>query len=244
MRIGIVADYRFTEENYPYARYLLRENYLDLLGEEVLPIIIPHIHSKMDEYISLIDGVIIPGCDHDIHPKFYGEEILSEKVSTIMEMDKKVEFELLFTKKVMEKNMPFFGICNGMQILNVACKGTLIQDIPTFKPSDINHEQGHPKHVPSHDLIIDKQSKLYQIAALQANWRVNSTHHQSIGKVGEGLMVSAIAPDNIIEAIESPAHDFVIGVEWHPELIKTELDKRLYEAFLLAARTYHANKNS
>jgi len=105
--------------------------------------------------------------------------------------------------------------------------GTLIQHIPDVHDSDLNHEQPHPKNIPTHPIIIEKGTLLEELSPPSAV-AVNTTHHQAIDKIGDGLIVSARAPDGIIEAIEGTRNKFVIGVQWHSEYENSELDTNLF----------------
>jgi putative glutamine amidotransferase len=227
--IGITLDSAIDSEKNKYSVfpwYALRKNYADcVIKAGGIPIMLPYDPESVDEIIDMIDALIIPGGDEDIHPKFYDEEITSDKVKT---NEMRASFELKLMKQVLEKDMPFLGICNGMQILNVACGGSLIQHIPDYHSSDINHEQPSPKHVASHLINIKSGTKLASIANNNLETEVNSTHHQAVKSLGRDLIISAIAPDGIIEAIESKVHKYVIGVEWHPEYLNSELDFNLF----------------
>jgi putative glutamine amidotransferase len=106
-----------------------------------------------------------------------------------------------------------------------------------YTKSEINHEQPHPKNAPWHSIDITKDTKLYDFAARNEQVMVNSTHHQALGKVGEELIISAIASDGVIEAIEAPGYKFMIGVQWHPEYLTTDqLDINLFKALVEACK--------
>ncbi|GAB4162605.1 MAG: gamma-glutamyl-gamma-aminobutyrate hydrolase family protein [Rickettsiaceae bacterium] len=226
--IGITLDLAQDNEKYSYAKrpwYVLRKCYADCIKDAGgLVMMIPY-DDNVDEILDLIDGLVIPGGDEDINPKFYGQEIASNKVKT---NDKRASFELKLTKAAMERNMPILGICNGLQVINVVLGGTLIQDIPTYFSSDINHEQPDPKYVPSHPIHVEPNTFLDELAHAR-EVMVNTTHHQAIDQLGSGLVVSAKAPDGIIEAVESKNHRFLVGVQWHSEYLNSELDYKLFK---------------
>jgi putative glutamine amidotransferase len=121
--------------------------------------------------------------------------------------------------------------------LNVAFGGSLIQDIPSQVSSEISHRSPLPATRPFHDIRIAPGSLLRRIVRA-GSIRVNSSHHQSVKEVAAGLAVSAVAPDGVIEAIESRAHPFFLGVQWHPEFLydRYGVQRRLFEAFLKAAK--------
>lgn len=131
--------------------------------------------------------------------------------------------------------MPILGICGGEQLLNVCCGGTLIQDIKKFNNNALNHEQTNPRSQISHDVEINKKTKLYKIIN-QSVIQVNSAHHQAVNQLGKNLIVSGVASDGIIESIESTEHDWCIGVQWHPEFLITKADKLLLSNFIEFAK--------
>jgi len=232
--IGIVLDLAKDGEKYSYSCrpwYALRADYSNMVEKAGgLPVLLPYIEDIQSQ-INMIDGLLIPGCDEDINPKFYGQEIKSDKVKT---NDRRASHELSLVKEALRKDIPVFGICNGLQIINVFLGGTLIQHIPDSHKSDINHEQGHPKYVPTHDIIVDDNTILSELTETKIV-KVNTTHHQAIDKVGNGLIVSARAPDGIIEAIESKDYKFLVGVQWHPEYHNSVLDENLFKKFVKAS---------
>ena len=234
--IGITIDSANDSDNYRYSAfpwYALRRNYADcVIKAGGIPIMLPYNLESIDEITDYIDALIVPGGDEDINPRFYNEEITSSKVKT---NDLRAEFEIELVKRALEKNMPFLGICNGMQILNVVSGGTLIQHIPDHHESDINHEQPVPKDIPSHSIDISPGTRLARIAGDNLKARVNSTHHQGVKELGEGLVISAIAQDGIIEAVESNSHKYALGIQWHSEYLNSELDFNLFKSLIDAA---------
>ena len=226
--IGITLDLAQDSEKYSFAKrpwYALGQDYANCIEQAGgIPLMIPYI-DDIASIIDKIDGLIIPGGDEDINPRFYGQAITSNKVKL---NDKRAEFEMKLVQAAMEVDMPVFGICNGIQLINVILGGTLIQDIPTQAATDINHEQPEPKSAPSH-LIYIKDNTILAGFGDKKELMVNSTHHQSIDQLGSNLIISAIAPDGIIEAIESTNYKFVIGVQWHSEYLNTELDVQLFK---------------
>jgi putative glutamine amidotransferase len=138
-------------------------------------------------------------------------------------------------ESALNKNLPILGICNGMQLINVFFGGTLMQHIPDSVKTTINHEQPEPKSVPSHAVNLTPGTLCYDLCDGEPQIWVNSTHHQAVEKIGESLIVSGTAPDGIIEAIEAPNYNFVVGVEWHAEHLNTKLDKNLFARLITAA---------
>ena len=135
--------------------------------------------------------------------------------------------------------MPLLAICRGVQVLNVATGGTLVQDVPSQHPSDLNHSIEVPKNAPAHGIRVEPGSRL--ASALGGRPAadacvVNSRHHQAVDQVAPSFVVSASSPDGVVEAIERPASDFCIGVQWHPENFwATGEFAPLFEAFVKAA---------
>jgi putative glutamine amidotransferase len=221
--IGVTLD--FVEEGSFSARphYAIRESYFNMIRlAGGIPIGIPFQADLIDEYLSLIDGIIIPGGDFALDPDWYvsGD-------GPAYPPSKRLSFDVEIITKALAKNIPFLGICYGMQLMNVLFGGSLIQDLPANQP--IAHKQPMPKNMPWHDINIEAGSKLAQIAGTNLASKVNSTHHQAIDKIGQNLITCATAPDGIVEAIESINHKFAIGVEWHPEYQNTELDIAIFK---------------
>ena len=229
--IGITLDLATDSDKYSYSWrpwYALRRDYSNMVTKfGGIPLFLPCC-ADINELLDVVDGLIIPGCDEDINPKFYGQEITSDKIKI---NDERANFELNLTKEAIKRNMPVFGICNGLQVINVVLGGTLIQHIPDTHSSHINHEQPAPKHVPTHPIIIEKDTLLASLSD-SSIVDINTTHHQAIDKVADGLKISAKAPDGIIEAVESPDHRFLVGVQWHSEYQNTELDARLFKRLI------------
>ncbi|MGC0371789.1 MAG: hypothetical protein DGJ47_000489 [Rickettsiaceae bacterium] len=235
--IGITLDLTKDSEKYSYAPlpwYAVRADYSNAVEEFGGTAIMIPISDDIDSILDAIDGLIITGCDEDIDPKFYGQTIETNKIKT---NDKRAIFEMELARKAMERDMPFLGICNGMQIINVITGGTLIQHIPDTHPSEINHEQPRPKNVPTHGINIVDNTLLDKLSP-EKSTSVNSTHHQAVDKVGDGFVVSAIAPDGIIEAIEAPDYKFLVGVEWHSEYLNTDLDRNLFKELIKQSKKY------
>lgn len=187
--------------------------------------------------LSEVDGVLLTG-GGDVDPVFYGEE---RHPSTHDAEPGRDEFEIDLARRAMTGDVPLLAICRGAQVLNVAAGGTLVQDIPSQVSSDLAHTIQEPKNAVAHDVRITPGSRLEQAlgASVDASHtcRVNSRHHQSVGKVGAGLSTSAIAADGVIEAIERRDSTFCVGVQWHPENFwKTQEFAPLFAAFVEAAR--------
>lgn len=196
-----------------------------------LPLIIPLVKSSsaIDSYTALCDGFLFCG-GNDITPLLFGQEPREGIGRTDITLDL---FQIRLMKQILNTQKPVFAICRGMQILNVACGGTIYQDISLQPGETLNHMQNSSsRHEISHKITCVKGTLLHKITG--SYLFVNSYHHQTIGDPGEGLIVSATASDDTVEAVEMPSHPFVIGVQWHPEcMFRNSFEMRhLFAAFL------------
>ena len=234
--IGITLDW---EDSPTYSKmhpwYALRCNYASVISEHKgIPIILPYDFNAIDKYIKMIDGLMIPGGDYDLDPSVYGEEKASQ---TRAIRNNRSDFETLLIKKALAKNIPVLGICAGEQLLAAIHGGKLLQDIKTAHPEALQHEQKHLNiHMSktSHSVKITKNTLLHRIVQKE-EIEVNSSHHQAVKSVGPEMIISATAPDGIIEAIELPKYKFALGVEWHPEYLASLEDSLIIKFFLEAS---------
>jgi putative glutamine amidotransferase len=181
--------------------------------------------------LDLIDGLVLAG-GADIDPQSYGQEAHAETVGTVPERDR---FEIALVRAALERDMPVLGICRGMQLINVALGGTLIQHVP----ERFGHEE-HRRVVGSFDgSDHDVQPHDGTLAARvvgEARHVTKSHHHQAVDRLGAGLQTSALSViDGLPEAIELPGKRFVLGVQWHPEADPTS---PVVGALVQAARAY------
>jgi putative glutamine amidotransferase len=211
--------------------YALRENYCSaLVAAGGLPILLPHEVEAVDAYLALVAGVVVTGGAFDVDPALFGA---SERHGSVTTKDRRTQFELALARRAVERDMPVLGICGGQQLLNVALGGTLIQHIPDEVAGALAHEQPNPRTEPGHVVKIAAGTLLHRIAETD-ELPVNSAHHQAVKAVAPGLVVDAVAPDGVIEGIEAPARRFCLGVQWHPEYLLSEGDRRLFAAFVAA----------
>jgi putative glutamine amidotransferase len=188
------------------------------------------------DVVASVDGILLPG-GADVLPSAYGEATHEKFEAAETGRD---EFELELARLATEADVPLFAICRGIQVLNVACGGSLIQDISSQVSEAGNHNLTVPPHLPfelAHEVWVEKDSLLAQLLRERLidgdSCEVNSRHHQAINKVAPGLRVTATAPDGIVEAIEDPAAKFCLGVQWHPENFwRTGEFRALFEGFL------------
>lgn len=193
------------------------------------------------EYVSAImdelDGVLLPGSASDVDPLRYGREP-HRKLGSVHPL--KDETDLLVLEEIERRATPLLGICFGMQVLNVARGGTLIQDIEAEVPESIKHDQGAPRGRRSHRVKLSPESLLAKLAGAESA-HVNSHHHQAIETVGQNLRATAWTADGLMEAVEDIRGErWAHGVQWHPE-IDWQGDAfacAIFNAFVEAARLY------
>ena len=149
-------------------------------------------------------------------------------------------FEIPLTRAALARAIPLFAICRGVQVLNVAAGGTLVQDIPSVLASGLNHSVEVPKDAIAHRIDVRPGSRLAAVmvgAKADSSCAVNSRHHQSVSDVAASFVVSAVSPDGVIEAIEQPDAPFCLGVQWHPENFwRSGEFASLFEAFVDTAK--------
>lgn len=190
------------------------------------PVVLPPIVDGVDvmvEALQRFDGLILHG-GGDVDPRRYGEEPTAEALYGIIPDHDDVEFALLAAARAL--GMPVLAICRGMQVLNVACGGTLVQDI-----GDESHwHEMHP-------VELDRSSRVAVAIGTSRPDACHSVHHQSVKVIGDGLRVTGRADDGMIEAVELDAEAWVVGVQWHPEDTAAHdvEQQRLFDAFVAVA---------
>ena len=238
--IGVTPDFNAGDRKEWGGReptYFLRARYIRAIEElGGIPLVLPLLADRVTRrhILHTLDGLLLTGSGPDLPPSLYGErqrypfEIVSER---------RASFELDIVHLAKQADVPLLGICGGMQTMNVACGGSLFQDISSQISKPLQHRQRIPATNLSHTVTITSGSLLRRIVR-SMSMRVNSSHHQSVNAVAPSLIASALAPDGIVEAIESPAHRFFLGIQWHPEFLfdRHPFHRRLFEAFLRAAR--------
>lgn len=238
--IGITSDLDLgisTQSISPGRSYFfICRNYLTAV-EKVggMPLLLPVYMEKerVEKILDIISGLIISG-GGDLDPSFYNEE---PDIHLGPINPERNSYEVMITQLSLERDLPILGICGGMQTINVVCGGSLFQDIYSQIPNVISHRQRAPRWCAYHSVNIDSSSKLYQIFKAE-QIKVNSRHHQAVKTLGKNLKISATSQDNVIEAIESTVHKFVIGVQWHPEDMyeRDVFAKSLFQAFVKLCR--------
>ncbi len=232
--IGITAAHRAIEDGRLVYSMAYMPNIISIERAGGIPIVIPSglNNDTLRALYERVDGVLLPG-GGDVDPAYYNAE-RHPKTGNID--DKRDAAELVVARWTVEDDRPLFGICRGVQTMNIALGGTLIQDIPSLVETQIVHDT--PTDLPRdhlmHDVHIASSTRLADIIGEKVT--VNSHHHQSIEQPGQYLNVTAHAPDGVIEAIEMPHKRFVLGVQWHPEDLGDDaVTLRLFGAFIEAA---------
>ncbi len=216
--------------------YFLRARYIRAIEElGGVPLILPLVADRAARrrLLQNIDGLLLTGSGPDLDPTLYGER---KRFTFPVVAQRRSSFEMDLVRLAIRNHLPTLAICGGMQAMNVACGGTLYQDIPAQVSDVLQHRQTRPAIHVSHSVTISAGSLLNRIVK-RAHMMVNSSHHQSVKTVGRALIASATAPDGIVEAIEHPGHPFFLGLQWHPEfLFERHLSHRqLFQTFLRAA---------
>jgi len=198
----------------------------------VVPIVLPPLPpAHAARALDAVSGLVLTGGE-DVAPRRYGEAP-HRALGTVNEG--RDEWELALVAAARSRGLPMLAICRGIQVLNVALGGALLQDIPSQCPSALPHAPSNGRSARVHDVHVAPGTRLADALHVQ-RLAVNSSHHQAISRVAHGLRVSARAPDGIIEAAEWDADDWwAVGVQWHPEeLIDTreEWDRGLFAAFV------------
>jgi putative glutamine amidotransferase len=245
-RIGLTLDADEARR-----RYELGTSYVDaVLLAGGLPILLPHTReaaapqgaptaergfagSYLAAYLALLDGLVVTGGAFDVPPELYGEARRPECGATKPE---RTAFERDLLEAALAARLPVLGVCGGMQLLNVVRGGSLYQDL-VADAGLAGHEQPPPKDAPSHVANLVPGTQLAALVGAEP-LGVNSTHHQAVKVPGAGVLVSARAPDGVVEAIELPDLRFALGVQWHPEAVVRHEPRHaaIYRGLVAAAR--------
>jgi putative glutamine amidotransferase len=198
----------------------------------LIPLIVPPLSNDRAAAAILdsVSGLVLTGGE-DVDPARYGEE-RNEKVRFVNAARDATEAELVLEAKA--RGMPVLAICRGIQMLNVALGGTLVQDIASQCKTDIAHDEDGPRDSRSHEIVVEPGSLIAKAIGTERA-TVNSFHHQSVKRVADGMRVTARSPDGIIEGLESTDKDWwAMAVQWHPEEMTDSpepWDRGLFKAF-------------
>lgn len=222
-----------------FRRYCLSDTYVNAVrAAGGVPLILPSGETDLQAILDTVDGLIFSG-GSDFDPALYGDTEVHETTYGIdPERD---SYELALLKLANAQDKPFLGICRGIQAMNVALGGTLIQDVPTAIGSEIEHRQqalGKSITEVGHDVAVAEGSILANIVESTAI-AVNSFHHQSIASVAPAAEIIATSGDGVVEAIVVPDRHFALGVQWHPEMLALLREEHLaiFRAFVESCQT-------
>lgn len=224
-----------------FHRYALSSNYSEAIeAAGGVPLIIPPQQGNIEEILSVVDGLLLSG-GGDIDPQLYGDETVHETTYGIHEG--RDELEMALTKAAVDRDLPTLCICRGIQVLNVALDGALIQDIGDQYNRQIQHRQhelGIAASEPSHEVQVEQDSLLRDVYE-EETLQTNSFHHQGLKDVSPELRVVGKAPDGIVESVERPASTWMLGVQWHPEMMFKAHPEHLkpFVGLVKAAASYH-----
>jgi putative glutamine amidotransferase len=225
----------FRSKEFP-TKLALNQTYFDALedaGADVLPIPLVRDVSRLRLHYELLDGLLLPG-GADVEPRRYGAEPRNDAgLYTMPEVDA-VEFALL--EWALADGLPVLAICRGIQVLNVACGGTLWQDLRVEGVTQEPHDC-EPRDSLVHALHVEPESLLARTLG-KTSIQVNSLHHQAIRDLGSSLRAVGRTDDGLIEGVEMPDRPFVVGIQCHPEelIAKAEWSRRLFDGLVRAGR--------
>jgi putative glutamine amidotransferase len=215
------------------AKVRLSLNYVrSLEGAGLIPLAVPPLTNPAQaaEILDAAGGLLLTGGE-DVDPKLYGAPS-HPRLGAINPTRDATELALFNAAR--ERQLPVLAICRGIQLVNVACGGTLYQDLPSERPSNVQHDQPNDRSARTHDVTITAGSRL-ATATGAMTMAVNSYHHQAVARLGAGLRVTATATDGIVEGVESTDPDWwILSVQWHPEDLTTDVrswDRGIFKAF-------------
>jgi putative glutamine amidotransferase len=195
--------------------HAMREDYVRSVEQAgAVPVVLPPVEpADVPALLDRMDGVLLSG-GVDVDPALYGQPAHPRLGRVNRRRD---DFELALTREALRRDLPILAICRGHQVLNVATGGTLVQDIPSTVEGRVEHDARGRRWRRSHRVQVTPGTCLHGILGQDA-LSVNSFHPQSVDRVGAGLVVSALCPeDRVVEGLEMPGRRFVVGVQWHPE---------------------------
>ena len=213
--------------NQPYAKSVQQAGGIPLLVPLGLS------EDDLNSLLNRLDGILFTG-GYDVDPRLYGKELLPKDKGIDAERD---QLEKQLIQRLIQLSKPFFGICRGCQMINVALGGSLYQHLDDQLPGDVHHDNhGLPRDYLAHLVKIDQDSHLAVIISETPTW-VNSLHHQGVDKLAPELHATAYAPDGLVEAFELPGFPFGLAVQWHPEELQQHSSmRRLFQSFVQACQ--------
>ncbi len=201
-----------------------------------LPVLIPLNLSNedLDLLLTRVDGILFTG-GYDVDPRLYGNQ-LHPRVEGVDADRDRVEIHLV--QALINLRKPFFGICRGFQVINIALGGSLYEDLPEQFPGEIQHDNhNHPRDYLAHTVDVQSGTRLSELLGTGAIG-VNSLHHQGINRLARGLQPSAMSPDGLVEAFELAGYPFGLAVQWHPEELQEHASMHnLFQALVQACQS-------
>ena len=224
--IAITLDYQVRGSFSDFPHYALRHHYCDRIYEAGgLPVPVPYIEQGVADYLQQVDGVVMPGGDFGLDPGWYGA---GEEPA--FAPSPRLQFECHFMREALNQGKPVLGICAGMQILaGMHGCGLAVLKKNREETGRALHAQGQRREEYVHRVHIEQGSHLAAIMGGE-DLLVNSAHREAVVKLAAGVRVAATSEDGVIEAIEIPAYDFALGVQWHPEFFAGD-DQRHFRLF-------------
>ena len=232
------------------ASWVMSQRYVRALtAAGALPWMIPLVSEDADTLRGIyeqLDGIFLPG-GADIDPGSYGEDRHPRCDTSDPPRD---AVELALVRWAMADRKPVLGVCRGLQLVNLAAGGTLYQDLAEQMPGSIKHDYfpfagRYPRDYLAHEVRVAESTRLADIFGAGV-LKVNSMHHQGVRRLGDRLTVSAVAPDGLVEGIESADGSYLVGVQWHPEVLidNSPATRRLFASFIDAATDYREQRRA
>jgi putative glutamine amidotransferase len=211
------------------AEYRLAAPYITAVEEAGgIPLLLPALAVREQLPAAVCHGLLFSG-GGDPDPRLYGEEELFPLDSMDRHRD---DWEIFLVQQARQYAIPVFGICRGLQVINVALGGNLYQDLPA--QLGVSHRQEKPAGKVSHRVLVEEGTLLARILKRKRIW-TNSLHHQAVKEPAPGLAVAARSGDGVVEALEAQEGPFLLAVQWHPERLKSPGARRLFRAFITHA---------
>jgi len=195
----------------------------------------------LENLTEQMDGLVVTGGHFDIPPELFGQA-KQEDVRLDQLKPGRTNFESYLIRYASLHEVPILGICGGMQLIGAMTGSRVYQDINAEVPDAIDHEQPSSPLLPYHEVILCQESPL-GAALSNSSIQVNSTHHQALATASQQFLIEGVSPDGIIEMIrkKSDSH-YVVGVQWHPELLDDRVSDRIYREFVEAAKAGKPSK--
>lgn len=234
-RIGLTVNFKPADGGGPDEHAVADAYVRAVAAAGGLPLLIPNLDGERHAgaVLAAVDGLLLTG-GVDVDPAHYGDLPAPRLGRVSPERD---ALEIPLVRAALEAGMPVLAVCRGLQVLNVAAGGSLIQDIAGEVPRAIKHYQQAPRWHATHPVEIVPGTRLSELLGA-CTVQVNSFHHQAVDRVAPGFTVNAWSPDGLIEGIELPDPErFVVGVQWHPETLweRVPVFRRLFEGLVEAA---------